>query len=593
MKRKSAIVLLLCLMFASSFVFSSCTNADSTTATVSAESTTGNSDSSSSSAVSEEPIPKMVDRLSEYAVKNTIPEEIKALAKDMPHVDYKSLPDWNGTVLADASVNNGADFSIVFDDNFLKEIKDQGFNFVRVCLDTRGFFTDPGNPSIGGGNLINTYVTKTIDDLIENGIKNDVHVCLDVQNTFGGLMMGGDEEASREKLFTEGSKEEEMFFNFWEFVSLRYADISPNALSFNLFNEPPRFVTDEQYTKFVKKGIDIITKANPDRLIFVDMLDYAKYPVQGLVGEKIVQCFHFYEPHEFTHSHYDLYDMPISMEDYSAKIARHPEYLIYPFPAVNLGITKDDYVVTGDFPAGTRIVMRFGEGSVGSGAKLLADGKEIFSQKFDREFLESKRYTINEDNVFAIYDEENSGLKLIEFSLELNEATKELRLVLTDKSKWLDINEFVVETDTYSTRLLGRWIEEVGNDLPPTRANIDNTGAVTLLNEADQYTYGKKDIEKQFKIYKDFSDSTGTTVMMTEFGDTVYNNVAYSVKYYKDVLSTCEEFGFNWVHYSYDYIYFSYAYSWDVYKRHGATYTDLGNGRFVCNELRDVFKDYV
>lgn len=184
-------------------------------------------------------------------------------------------------------------------------------------------------------------------------------------------------------------------------------------------------------------------------------------------------------------------------------------------------------------------------------------------------------------------------MKLIEFSLELNEATKELRLVLTDKSKWLDINEFVVETDTYSTRLLGRWIEEVGNDLPPTRANIDNTGAVTLLNEADQYTYGKKDIEKQFKIYKDFSDSTGTTVMMTEFGDTVYNNVAYSVKYYKDVLSTCEEFGFNWVHYSYDYIYFSYAYSWDVYKRHGATYTDLGNGRFVCNELRDVFKDYV
>ena len=181
----------------------------------------------------------------------------------------------------------------------------------------------------------------------------------------------------------------------------------------------------------------MITKANPDRLIFVDMLDYAHDPVQGLVGEKIVQCFHFYDPHQFTHSHY-IDDMP---------------------------------------------------------------------------------------------------------------------------------------------RLLGQWIEEVGDDLPPTRANIDNSGMVTLTNEADQYTYGKKDIEKKFKLYKDFSDSTGTPVMLTEFGDTVFNNVAYTARYYSDVLSTCEEFGFNWAHYSYDYIYWSYTYTWDIYKRHGATYTDLGHGQ--------------
>ena len=592
MKRKSAIVLVLCLMFASSFVFSSCTNADSTQTAFSAESSTVNSESISGSAVSEEPIPKMVDRLGEYAVTNTIPEEIKALAKDMPHVDYKNLPDWNGTTLGAVTVNDGADYSIVFKDDYLKEIKDQGFNFVRVCLDTRGFFNDPGNPSVGGGNMINLYVTKTIDELIENGIKNNVHICLSVHNTYGGLMLGGDEEASRERLFTEGSKEEQFLFDFWEFIAMRYSDISPNALSFNIYNEPPKFVTDEQYTRFVKKGMDMITKANPDRLIFVDMLDYAHDPVQGLVGEKIVQCFHFYDPHQFTHSHY-IDDMPNAIEAYALKLARNPEDLTYPFPAVNLGITDKDYVVTGDFPAGTRVVMRFGEGSVDSGAKLLADGKEIFSQKFDREFLKSKSYTINEDDVFAFYDEENEGLALIEFDLELAENTKELRLVLTDKSKWLDINEFVVETNNYSTRLLGQWIEEVGDDLPPTRANIDNSGMVTLTNEADQYTYGKKDIEKKFKLYKDFSDSTGTPVMLTEFGDTVFNNVAYTARYYRDVLSTCEEFGFNWAHYSYDYIYWSYTYTWDIYKRHGATYTDLGHGRFVCNELRDVFKDYV
>ena len=550
MKRnKPAIVLFLSLALASSFVFSSCTSADSAQTTASSESSAV--DSSSSGTAPEESIPKMVDRLGEYAVTNTIPEEIKALAEKMPHVDYKNLPDWNGTTLGAVTVNDGADFSIVFTDDYLKEIKDQGFNFIRVCLDTRGFFNDPGNPSSGGGNLINYYVTKTIDELIENGIKNNVHICLSVHNTYGGLMLGGDEETSRERLFTEGSKEEQFLFDFWEFISMRYSDISPNALSFNIYNEPPKFVTDEQYTRFIKKGMAMITKANPDRLILVDMLDYAHDPVQGLVGEKIVQCFHFYDPHQFTHSHY-LDDMPSTIEAYALKLRKNPEDLTYPFPAVNLGITDKDYVVTGDFPAGTRVVMRFGEGSVDSGAKLLADGKEIFSQKFDREFLESRRYAINEDSVFAFYDEKNEGLALIEFSVELNEPTKELRLVLTDKSKWLDINEFVVETDAYSTRLLGQWIEEVGDDLPPTRANIDNNGIVTLKNEAEQYTYGKKDIEKKFKFYKDFSDSTGTPVMLTEFGDTVFNNVACSAKYIEDVLSTCEEFGFNWAHYSYD-----------------------------------------
>ena len=536
-------------------------------------------------------LPKMTERLSDIAVTNTIPEETKVRAAKMPEADYQHLPDWNGTTLAGFSINTSGEYANIFTEDYIKEVSDQGFNFVRVCLDTRGFFAEPGKPVRADSSMINTRVIQVIDDLIRLCIENDIHVCLDVHNSFGGLMMGGDEETSREQLFTEGSKEEQILFDFWEFMAMRYSDIPSNALSFNIYNEPPAFVTDEQYTVFIKKALDVIEKADPDRLIFVDMLNYAHDPVQGLVGEKVVQAFHFYEPHRFTHSHYT--DDNSFAEAYAKELELHPEDQSYPLPAVNLGITADDYVVTGDFPAGTRLVMRFGEGSVDSGAKLLADGNEIFSQIFDRELLESRRYTINGDNVFAYYDEENEGLPMIEFTTELPEAAKELRFVLTDKSGWLDLNEFVVETDTYGTMLQGEWIEGVGDALPPTRAVIDENGHVTLTNDADRYTYGKDDIEEQFRIYKDFSEATGTAVMLMETGDIVYNNISDTVRYYDDVLSLCDEFGFNWVHYSYDYVDFSYAYKWDIYKRHGATYTDLGNGRYVCNELREVFQRHM
>ena len=121
-------------------------------------------------------------------------------------------------------------------------------------------------------------------------------------------MIGGDEEASRELLFKEGSKEQQYFYNFWKLMAKRYKGISSNAVSFNLYNEPPNFTTDEQYSKMMKKTIDDIHNIVPDWLLFVDMLSYGKNPIQGLVGEKIVQSSHIYNPNDFAHTNNDIMD---------------------------------------------------------------------------------------------------------------------------------------------------------------------------------------------------------------------------------------------------------------------------------------------
>ena len=293
-----------------------------------------------------------------------------------------------------------------------------------------------------------------------------------------------------------------MFMDFWEFISKRYDDISSNALSFDLYNEPPNFVTDEQYTTFIKKALDVIRQSSPDRLIFVDMLEYAVTPVYGLVGEKIVQTFHFYEPYEYTNSGFSTMDYESG--DYNRR-AELREVITYPLPALNTGITANDYIVTGSFPAGTKLTMKFSGGSVNVGVELLADGNEIFTQKFDSDLVADKGFKLDEYNNFSCYNELNEGVPMIEVTFDLPDEAKELRFVMTDKEKWLDMNELLIETETYKAKLVGQWIEEIGDNLPPTRAQVDENGCVTILNEAAEYNIGRQFIEDRFQKYKEIT----------------------------------------------------------------------------------------
>ena len=331
----------------------------------------------------------MAERLSKEATTNTIPENLKKKALEMPYADYQNLPAWHGTTLMNkVEYGWGPDGKLTdYSKELVEELAEVGFNFIRVTQDTRIYFLektgDPGEYFNGNSDMVNIQELKKVDDLIGWCIEKGIHVCLDVHSTPGGYMIGGDEEASRELLFTEGSEEEQIFIDYWEFMAMRYADIPNNALSFNLYNEPPRFATDEQYTTLMKKALDVIRKTTPDRLIFVDMLQYGREPVYGLVGENVVQTFHSYDPYEFTHNLVDNADYEAGRGERESAIR---QVVTYPLPAVALGI-RDGYVVTGDFPAGTELTIRFGEGGAGAETILLADGKQLFTQKFDKDML--------------------------------------------------------------------------------------------------------------------------------------------------------------------------------------------------------------
>ena len=255
-----------------------------------------------------------VSRSNKKVATNTISDKIKEKAKTFAKADYQSLPKWHGTHLDNwytIGWGGAARRNPCFTEALVKEVAGEGFNFVRVTLDTRIVYTknmydETGQEFKGNTKRVNLNALKNLDDLITWCVKYGVHVCLDAHNTPGGYMLGGDEEASRKLLFTDGSKEQKIFFDFWKLIAERYKDVSTNALSYDLYNEPPFFVTDKMWTKFMKKTIGLVHGVDPTRLLFVDMLRYGKTPCYGLVGEKIVQTSHMYDPDEFSHSNYEL-----------------------------------------------------------------------------------------------------------------------------------------------------------------------------------------------------------------------------------------------------------------------------------------------
>ena len=266
-----------------------------------------------------------VSRTSKKATTATIKKTTKNKAKKMATATYKSLPNWHGvnlTNMYEYGWNDNTRLIPYFTKDLVDEIAKQGFNFLRVTLDSRMVYSQKmtngaGQFFKGNDKKVNLNVLKNIDDLITWCVAKKIHVCLDLHNAPGGYMIGGDEEASRKLLFEDGSKEQQYFYNFWKLMTKRYKGISSNAVSFNLYNEPPAFATDEQYSQMMKKAIKDVHSIDKDRLIFVDMLDYGKTPVQGLVGEPIVQSSHIYDTHSFTHSNYDL------LEDIARGLAKY------------------------------------------------------------------------------------------------------------------------------------------------------------------------------------------------------------------------------------------------------------------------------
>jgi hypothetical protein len=94
---------------------------------------------------------------------------------------------------------------------------------------------------------------------------------------------------------------QDAFVNHWAYFARRYKEVPYEELSFNLVNEPGD-MDEDAYVNVMKKAITKIQSINPDRVIFVNGLNYSRDVIMSLQDEKnIIQAIHVYDPFTLTH----------------------------------------------------------------------------------------------------------------------------------------------------------------------------------------------------------------------------------------------------------------------------------------------------
>lgn len=220
--------------------------------------------------------------------ENTISEAAKSAGETLPSITGEKLPNWCGTSAArDMLLYTDKRELFTKDDAAL--IKEQGFNYVRLTYSYHDFTKE-----MDGILYANRRILENMDAMIGWCIEDGIHVCLELQS-MPGYSSGGYADV------LENEAHYQQCVDIWSMLSRRYKDISPNALSYNLLNEPTLFYfTQESYGMFATDLIEAIRSHDTEKMLVSDGLltdVWATAPVSVPCTElpaDIVQTIHLY-----------------------------------------------------------------------------------------------------------------------------------------------------------------------------------------------------------------------------------------------------------------------------------------------------------
>lgn len=182
--------------------------------------------------------------------------------------------------------------------NFREEdfqiISEWGFNFVRLPMDYRYWIKDRDRRN---WEVFDEDSLKYIDRAVALGRKYGVHVSINMHRC-PGYTVASEKEPTN--LFSDTNTLRVCCVH-WAMFARRYKGVPNEALSFNLFNEPPA-MTDKAYVHVVKALVDAIRAEDPARFIIADAISFGNIPslsIASLPG--VGQATRGYKPMELTH----------------------------------------------------------------------------------------------------------------------------------------------------------------------------------------------------------------------------------------------------------------------------------------------------
>jgi aryl-phospho-beta-D-glucosidase BglC (GH1 family) len=381
-------------------------------------------------------------------------------------------------------------------------IKDLGFNFVRLPLDYRTY-TQTGN----WDNFIEAQVVK-IDQALQWGEQYNVHVCINLHRAPGYCVNPTTLPVNQQLNLWTDSVAQKAFVKHWEFFAKRYKNISPQRLSFNLVNEPSN-VTEAVYVSVMKKAIDAIHNITPNRVIFVDGLDYGRKILLSLKGlSNIAQAMHSYDPFQLTHYKADWVNGSSDWPVPKWPMLNISNYLYGPIKSE----FKSTLTIQGNFPAGTEVVVNVGQVSSESTLRIMAGNKPILSKKFVCGPELGTDFTKIVQNQWGYQNISNKN-----FLATVAEQTSKITFDNVS-GDWMTINSISIKKgDIVKTYSLSdfTWGKKQGT------YQIDENGNLKTINGEDLLPFGD---------YKDFFDDANENnipVMVQEFG--VHNQTPHLV----------------------------------------------------------------
>jgi len=394
---------------------------------------------------------------------------------------------------------------------------DLGFNFVRLPLDYLTY------TEWGDWNVFTENEIIEIDQAVEWGAKYGVHVCINLHRAPGYSVNTSGElpQNQRLNLWTDAPAQE-AFVNHWRFFANRYKEVDINDLSFNLINEPSN-VDEMSYTKLMQQAIDQIHNLNPNRVIFVDGLNYANDLILPLKGvPNVIQAIHAYEP--FTLTHYkaswvngsDTWPVPVwPMIDISGYLygSWKPEY-------------QSTLVLEGSFSKDSEVIINLKQVSIESTLEIKLDDQVIYMKHFICGPELGEDWTVINETQWGYQNFSNK-----DYSVVLPSDGSTLSISNTE-GDWMTYNQISIHSGNPDITLIpgdNSWGSKQGTYLIDSEGKITDTSGNSLI---------LKDLHEKLQLAED----QDIPVMIQEFG--VHNQTPHlvTIAFLSDLVPVFKEF---------------------------------------------------
>lgn len=483
-----------------------------------------------------------------------------------------ALPRLTGFVLANDGYYSIHTIVKTVDD--IRRIADWGFNTVRLRITYETLFNQDGSQ-------IDLTQAERLDELVEACIEADIHLNLLLCTLPGrtkwvdlnDVSSGGETD-----LFINPERQKEAV-SVWATLAARYQDVSGAHLSFTPFWEPDGDLginseegwehTPQDTCDTLALLIEAVRAQDPERFIFYE-------PTAHIAAEATIQeSSLFYEPlksrfdnlmisYNFCQNAYvfaeitDIVGEDVDLSNYSMF---KPEY-----PVTNYGVNDmipdgGELTIDGFLPAGTVIDLYLAYADGQSALTITGDGTELYHEE-----LSSGDYRPGRP-LSSFYPYATSDKKI---SVTLAETTDEVAISARGADiKWCGMD--VILPEEYAVE---RWYMNSGRDnFFEDEARFlwlaTSTVMISPSERCETWHITIRD-DVTFTTEEVFAEANAETIehWCAEISDfspqciVRYEDACFSLgttqgsilRYYEDVLSTFEKYGFSWLSNDYELI---------------------------------------